>query len=229
MAMSLLSCLLALLPPTACLMQSGPSRLLPPPLLTLSPTLLLQRELSPSHKRPRRLAPGGMGHFSELPLDVRAEERQALAWSKAVNSARSQSGSTSIASALEAAEKGSCATAVGLGMVALAAGVEGGRLPSVRSCNQLLRELGDRGRMEEMKEFFHVMLRAGIQPTQVTYGTLISRAGASRQPLLASQCFRDMLRRELQPDAQTYNSLINAFAKSGEVSKVIGSCRTDVF
>ena len=89
----------------------------------------------------------------------------------------------------------------------------------MRSCNQLLRELGDGSHVDEMMEVFQVMQLAGLQPTQVTYGTLISRAGSAREPVLAAQCFRDMLRRGLQPDVQTFNSLINAFAKVSSTPK----------
>ena len=46
-----------------------------------------------------------------------------------------------------------------------------------------------------MASVFHLMTDAGVAPTQVTYGTVISRAGAHRQPRLANDFFREMIRR----------------------------------
>ncbi|KAL1521544.1 hypothetical protein AB1Y20_021203 [Prymnesium parvum] len=116
--------------------------------------------------------------------------------------------------AIAAARAGRAAAALPLATRALSAAV-----PDVRVCNRLLRELGDSGGTEEMMAFFEAMRAAGVEPTQVTYGTLVSRAAASREPALAAQCFRAMLRRGLQPDVQTFNSLINAFAKAGDANK----------
>ena len=93
------------------------------------------------------------------------------------------------------------------------------RFPPVRELNQLLRALGDGGHLDSMATVFDAMVSAGVKPTQVTYGTLISRSGAGLDPKLASRFYRDMLRRGLQPDAQTLNSLINAYAKAGYVGK----------
>ena len=93
------------------------------------------------------------------------------------------------------------------------------RFPPVRELNQLLRALGDGGHLDSMATVFDAMVSAGVRPTQVTYGTLISRSGAGLDPKLASRFYRDMLQRGLQPDAQTLNSLINAYAKAGYVGK----------
>ena len=91
--------------------------------------------------------------------------------------------------------------------------------PSVLQLNQLLKALGDNGHLEPMSMVFDAMLGAGVQPTQVTYGTVISRAGRGGKPELASRFYRDMRKRGLQPDVQTLNSLINAYAKAGDVTK----------
>ncbi len=90
---------------------------------------------------------------------------------------------------------------------------------AVVECNQLIRVLGDRGHLREARDVFGLMVGAGLSPTQVTYGTLVARAGAWRQPKLAVTFYRDMLRRGISPDTQTYNSLINAFAKASDVGK----------
>ena len=69
------------------------------------------------------------------------------------------------------------------------------------------------------------MVEAGVRPTQVTYGTCISRAAANREPKLATRFFRDMIKRGVQPDAVTLNSLINAHAKVGDVNKAYRSAK----
>jgi pentatricopeptide repeat protein len=118
--------------------------------------------------------------------------------------------------AQDAVRQGNVSYALSTAMAAIALA---GPACSVFECNQLLRVLGDSGHVDAMMAIFDAMVAAGAMPTQVTYGTLISRAGACRQPQLASRFYRDMLRRGLEPDAQTLNSLINAYAKAGHVSK----------
>ena len=121
--------------------------------------------------------------------------------------------------ARRAARRGEPEEALSLATMALVAATEAGARPSVKECNQLLREIGDGGHLEQMMPLFERMVEAGLRPTQVTYGTLISRAGAWSQPWLATQYYRDMLRRGLQPDVQTMNSLINAYAKAADTAK----------
>lgn len=187
--------------------------------------LLLGRDISdeveqPQYGKLRRNGRGGVQQRSESSKALLRPERHRLAWRLAQKYAGSKAGTSSMESAMAAVHQGDAGLAVTLGMRALAIDLELGRQPQVRACNQLLRELGDCGRLDEMMDFFEAMQLAGVQPTQVTYGTLISRAGSSGQPMLASQCFRDMQRRGLEPDVKAFNSLINAFAKTGEVAKV---------
>ena len=89
----------------------------------------------------------------------------------------------------------------------------------VRELNQLLRELGDQKRLREAERVFRRLVAAGLQPTQVTYGTLVSRAGAAGRCDLAVQFYRDALHRGVSPDVQTCNSLINAFAKAADAKR----------
>ena len=53
----------------------------------------------------------------------------------------------------------------------------------------------------------------------MTYGTLVSRAGAAGRCDLAVQFYRDALHRGVSPDVQTCNSLINAFAKAADAKR----------
>ena len=91
----------------------------------------------------------------------------------------------------------------------------------MRKANQLLAALGDDGHLDAARSVYEAMIDAGLRPTQVTYGTLIARAGSCRQPKVAVSYYREMLRRGIQPDAQTHNSLINAFVKAGENEKAL--------
>ena len=110
----------------------------------------------------------------------------------------------------------------------------------VRGCNKLLAILGDQGDLHAMEHVYGAMLAARLTPTQVTFGTLISRcalppATTMRRPLTSAvhwvhgscgsagalkralRCYHDMQQRGVPPDTQTVNSLINAFAKVGDV------------
>jgi len=91
----------------------------------------------------------------------------------------------------------------------------------VREVNQLLRVLGDSGDLRAADDVFRCLIEARLTPTQVTYGTLIARAGTWRQPALATAYYRDMQRRGIEPDTLTHNSLINAFAKAQDLEKAL--------
>ena len=122
--------------------------------------------------------------------------------------------------ALKAAQMGNATLALAVARASLA---RDGAKCSVRECNQLLRVLGDSGHIDAMITVYNAMVDFGAQPTQVTYGTLISRAGACHEPQLASRMYREMLRRGLQPDAQTLNSLMNAYSKAGHVNRAFAA------
>ena len=89
----------------------------------------------------------------------------------------------------------------------------------MRDCNQLLAVLGDRGELHAMEHVYGAMIRGELQPSQVTYGTLISRAGSVGAPKRALRYYHEMQKRGVPPDTQTVNSLINAFAKAGDVER----------
>ena len=77
--------------------------------------------------------------------------------------------------AQDAVRQGNVSYALSTAMAAIALA---GPACSVFECNQLLRVLGDSGHVDAMMAIFDAMVAAGAMPTQVTYGTLISRAGA---------------------------------------------------
>ena len=127
--------------------------------------------------------------------------------------------------ARHAAQRGDAAAALSIATDALAAHGDADAVDArecnqlVRELNQLLRELGDQKRLREAERVFRRLVAAGLQPTQVTYGTLVSRAGAAGRCDLAVQFYRDALHRGVSPDVQTCNSLINAFAKAADAKR----------
>ncbi|CAM9646791.1 unnamed protein product, partial [Chrysoparadoxa australica] len=93
--------------------------------------------------------------------------------------------------------------------------------PSVRECNKFLRTAGDQGMLTEAITAYEAMVARGLNPTVVTFSTLISRAGAACKLSLAERFYHEMLARGVKPDVQAMNSLINAFAKAGEQNAAI--------
>ena len=84
--------------------------------------------------------------------------------------------------ARDAAAQGNTSGALDLARLALYDPPEHRREHLVRGCNKLLAELGDRGKLRAMEQLYRAMRRAPLQPTQVTFGTLISRCGKARPP-----------------------------------------------
>lgn len=84
--------------------------------------------------------------------------------------------------ARDAAAQGNTSGALDLAQLALYDPPEHRREHLVRGCNKLLAQLGDRGKLRAMEQLYRAMRRAQLQPTQVTFGTLISRCGKARPP-----------------------------------------------
>lgn len=92
---------------------------------------------------------------------------------------------------------------------------------TVKDCNVLLRELGDRGETRISGQIFEKMQAYRLRPSLITYTTLISRAGAWQKVQLAQAYFKKMQEAGLAPDVQTFNSLINAYVKGGQLQAAI--------
>ena len=84
--------------------------------------------------------------------------------------------------ARDAAAQGNTSGALDLARLALYDPPEHRREHLVRECNKLLAQLGDRGKLRAMETLYRAMRRAPLQPTQVTFGTLISRCGSAKPP-----------------------------------------------
>ena len=107
---------------------------------------------------------------------------------------------------------------------------EGGNVPrtskrkklfTLRDFNILIKELGDRGYLEECQEVLSLMKTCSVKPSLVTYSTLISRAGAWQKVQLAEKYFDKMEADDIRPDVLAYNSLINAYAKGRQPERAL--------
>ena len=96
------------------------------------------------------------------------------------------------------------------------------KLFALRDFNVLIKELGDRGHLNECEEVLGLMKLCAFKPSLVTYSTLISRAGAWQKVQLAEKYFDEMRAEGIRPDVLAYNSLINAYAKSRLADKALG-------
>eukprot|EP01039_Chlorochromonas_danica_P002383 gene2380-2615_t len=93
---------------------------------------------------------------------------------------------------------------------------------TIKDCNVLLRELGDRGETRISGQIFEKMQTyPRLRPSLITYTTLISRAGAWQKVQLAQAYFKKMQEAGLAPDVQTFNSLINAYVKGGQLQAAV--------
>ena len=191
-----------------------------------TPAFVLRRALPSGVARARALemdAPtsrGARGRFQPASLGGGRDFSAALSRGVQRSSGRGRgssggSGGGTLHLARAAAAAGNASAALASAKVALRQPppTAAAKVGLVREVNQLLRLLGDRGALAEAGEVFRAMLDARLTPTQVTYGTLIARAGTWRQPRLATAYYKDMQRRGIEPDTLTHNSLINAFAK----------------
>ena len=84
--------------------------------------------------------------------------------------------------ARDAAVRGNTSGALDLALLALDDPPAHRHEHLVRGCNKLLALLGDRGKLRAMEQLYGAMRRASLQPTQVTFGTLISRCGSAKPP-----------------------------------------------
>ena len=84
--------------------------------------------------------------------------------------------------ARNAAARGNTTGAVDLALLALDSPPANQNAHLVRGCNKLLALLGDRGELGAMEQLYGAMRRSPLQPTQVTFGTLISRCGSAKPP-----------------------------------------------
>ncbi len=100
------------------------------------------------------------------------------------------------------------------------------KLFTLRDFNVLIKELGDRGHLDECGEVLDLMKLCEVKPSLVTYSTLISRAGAWQKVQLAEKYFDEMAGRGIQPDVLAFNSLINAYAKSRMADKALSVLRS---
>jgi len=87
----------------------------------------------------------------------------------------------------------------------------------LKEFNMLLKELGDNGHLEQCDKILAIMkAEGGVQPSLVTFSTLISKAGIWQKLEQAEKYFQQMLALGIAPDVPAYNGLANAYAKGGQ-------------
>ena len=91
----------------------------------------------------------------------------------------------------------------------------------LKDFNMLLKALGDSGNLDQCRQVMSKMKEFKIDPSIITYSTLISRAGMWKKTQLAEIYYNEMILNGIIPDVQAYNSLINAYAKSGNTEKAM--------
>ncbi|XP_022881042.1 pentatricopeptide repeat-containing protein At1g22960, mitochondrial-like [Olea europaea var. sylvestris] len=89
-------------------------------------------------------------------------------------------------------------------------------LPDVKNCNRTLRILRDRNLVGKAREVYGMMGDIGIEPTIVTYNTMLDLFCKKSEVLQALDLLLEMQRRDFCPNDFTYNVLINGLSKKGE-------------
>ena len=90
---------------------------------------------------------------------------------------------------------------------------------TLKEFNLLLKELGDNGFLDHCERILSMMLANGVEPSVVTYSTLISRAGTWQKVDMAEAYFHKLITSGIHADLQSHNCLVNAYVKSGQPDK----------
>lgn len=83
----------------------------------------------------------------------------------------------------------------------------------LKDWNKIIKELGNRGHLDQCDKVIEYMIKKKISPSLITYTTLIAKAATWQNVYKAELYFNRMLADNIEPDIQAYNSLINAYAK----------------
>lgn len=90
------------------------------------------------------------------------------------------------------------------------------------TCNKLLKNLGNQGKLDKCELLFDFMVSNRIRRSIITFNTIISRAGSWKNIDVAEKYFeilKESSVRHLKPDEQIYNSMINAYSKSEMIDR----------
>eukprot|EP00457_Paulinella_chromatophora_P002217 gb/GEZN01002221.1/.p1 GENE.gb/GEZN01002221.1/~~gb/GEZN01002221.1/.p1 ORF type:complete len:796 (-),score=91.14 gb/GEZN01002221.1/:158-2545(-) len=80
------------------------------------------------------------------------------------------------------------------------------------------RDMNDLG---ELKRYYQLMLRLGLQPNVVTYGILIDGYSRSGDLPRVMELFREMQKAEIQPSIQIFHQLIQAHGRQKDLAGVL--------
>ncbi|KAL0910455.1 hypothetical protein M5K25_021440 [Dendrobium thyrsiflorum] len=100
--------------------------------------------------------------------------------------------------------------------------MDNGFLPEIKNCNRILRVLRDGNMWSDVRAVYQEMVKAGVQPTIVTYNTILDCYCKEGQAEEAYMLLLDMEFNNFAgclPNDVTYNVVINGLSKKGELEK----------
>lgn len=97
--------------------------------------------------------------------------------------------------------------------------VKNGFLPDAKNCNRILRVLRDRDLHGKAIELYELMGQFGIEPTIVTYNTMMDIFFRHGDVHLVLNLLQEMQGRGWSPNDITYNVLIDGLSEEGKIEK----------
>ncbi|XP_065045617.1 pentatricopeptide repeat-containing protein At1g22960, mitochondrial isoform X4 [Musa acuminata AAA Group] len=96
-----------------------------------------------------------------------------------------------------------------------------GFLPDVKNCNRILRILRDTAQWTEVRAIYKHMIKVGVQPTIVTFNTILDSFCKEGKAEEALKILGEMEGQDAGclPNDITYNVIINGLSKKGELDK----------
>ncbi|THU51912.1 hypothetical protein C4D60_Mb06t36070 [Musa balbisiana] len=96
-----------------------------------------------------------------------------------------------------------------------------GFLPDVKNCNRILRILRDTAQWTEVRAIYKQMIKVGVQPTIVTFNTMLDSFCKEGKAEEALKILGEMEGQDAGclPNDITYNVIINGLSKKGELDK----------
>ncbi|MQL83863.1 hypothetical protein Taro_016366 [Colocasia esculenta] len=94
-------------------------------------------------------------------------------------------------------------------------------LPAVHACNALLDGLLKAGRIGSLWELHADMLGRGLEPSSVTYNTLINACRWQGDPSRALQLLDEMVGKGLEPTVVTYTTVVCGLCEEGRIPEAM--------
>ncbi|KAG5192721.1 hypothetical protein JKP88DRAFT_216796, partial [Tribonema minus] len=94
-----------------------------------------------------------------------------------------------------------------------------GITPDTRMWNMLLNAIGAAGDMDRMVATYEDMIASGQRPNLYTINTMLARAGAAGQCLVAEDLWKESHRLKLVPDAIAFSTFMDCYARAGRFER----------